>query len=287
MPTVAPLLVAIILAVTEWPLAQARIDFGSASDAADATITPALGENTDIHGIHVGYDAGDIVWSVNQWGGATNPGEFGLTGTFISQRHNVGDRVTVGETNNGIACDDDATGRGYIMYSEDSVHTRFADFPPHAANADHFVCVVYARGQWMYDDNEGEQGAVGVGGDWTVYPFTPAASDILVARVDFGTPADLGDSTVTLGAGEDEEVRGSAGICLPCNIVSHWRTAITCAPERVLQSNVPSARSTACTSDTGRATSPSHRTSGVARGMSSNGLCSNFMVAALIYMENP
>jgi hypothetical protein len=86
---------------------------------------------------------------------AFNPGEFGLTGSYISQRHNPGDHV-IGEVNNGIACDDDATGRGFIMYSEDSeVHDRFADFPPHGDNADHFLCVVYARGQWMYDDNEG------------------------------------------------------------------------------------------------------------------------------------
>ena len=94
------------------------------------------------------------------------------------------------------------------MYSEDSVHNRFSDFPPHASNADHFVCVVWRDGGWAYDDNEGAQGAVGVGGDWTVYPFTPAATDVLVATVDFGSGTVLDDSTVTMGAGQSSEVHG-------------------------------------------------------------------------------
>jgi hypothetical protein len=48
-------------------------------------------------------------------GSTFNPDEFGLTGSYIFQRHNPGDRVMIGEVNNGIACDDDATGRGFIM----------------------------------------------------------------------------------------------------------------------------------------------------------------------------
>ena len=200
----------------------ATIDFGSGDDTTDQTITSTQGQNGAVHGIHLGYDDGDLVWTPNQWGTETasvngggdgvtpgyNSGEFGLTGTFISMRHNVGEHISAGEINNGIACDDDAAGKGYIMYSEDSVHNRFSDHPPHEANAEHFICVVWAQGAWKYDDNEGTQGAVGVGGDWTLHPFTPAETDVLVAQVDFGAPTSLGDSTVTMGQGVDENVHG-------------------------------------------------------------------------------
>ena len=87
------------------------IDFGTVEDPRDQTITDTKGLNYDLHGLRVGYDDGDLVWSPNRWGSTENDGEFGLTGTFISMRLSVGQHVNVGETHNGIACDDDATGK--------------------------------------------------------------------------------------------------------------------------------------------------------------------------------
>ena len=82
-----------------------------------------------------------------------------------------------GASNYGVACQDGATGTGYILYSEQSVHDRFASDPPHVDNADHFVCAVYSGGQWRYDDNS------------AYHAFTPRNTDILVAAVDFGADA--------------------------------------------------------------------------------------------------
>ena len=76
------------------------------------------------------------------------------------------------------------------MYSEESVHTRFAASAPHSANSDHLIAVKYIGGQWFYDNN-------------TAYvAFTPLASDLLLAAVDFGldTVTDLkGTSSVVNG----------------------------------------------------------------------------------------
>jgi hypothetical protein len=78
----------------------------------------------------------------------------------------------VGELRRGIACQDGASGGGYLMYSAEDVRTRFSPVPI-SQNSQHFVCVVLIGGQWHYDNN-------------SVYtPFTPLASDVLVAQVDF------------------------------------------------------------------------------------------------------
>ena len=83
--------------------------------------------------------------------------------------------IALGDLRNGIAAHDQRTGNGYIMYSEESVHTRFADNPPSAWQADHLIAVVFDGGEWKVDRNK-----------YTLVPFTPLASDHLVASVDFG-----------------------------------------------------------------------------------------------------
>ena len=83
--------------------------------------------------------------------------------------------IALGDLNNGIAAHDQRIGNGYIMYSEESVHTRFADNPPSAWNADHLIAVVFDNGEWKVDRNK-----------FHLVPFTPLASDHLLATVDFG-----------------------------------------------------------------------------------------------------
>lgn len=84
--------------------------------------------------------------------------------------------IALGDLNQGIAAHDQRTGPGYIMYSEESIHTRFVDNPPSAWNADHLIAVVLDNGEWKIDRNK-----------YHLVPFTPLPSDHLLASVDFGT----------------------------------------------------------------------------------------------------
>lgn len=81
----------------------------------------------------------------------------------------------LGSANSGILAQDDATGRGYLMYSVQDTHTRFADAPPHAESTDHMIVVKQIDGRWHYDTND------------AYVPFTPAADDVLLFAVDFDT----------------------------------------------------------------------------------------------------
>ena len=103
-------------------------------------------------------------------------------------------QVTLSGLNNGVACQDEHTGTGYILYSAENVHTRFAAASPHADNAENFICAVFdaSSSQWSYDNN----------GNHVV--FTPRDTDLLVAAVDFT------NDLITSGAG----VSGTVGGCL-------------------------------------------------------------------------
>jgi hypothetical protein len=76
----------------------------------------------------------------------------------------------------GVACQDGATGTGYLMYSAENVYTRFAANPPNVSgDAEHFICVKYESSTWKYDNNVG------------YFAFTPEPSDVLVASVNYTT----------------------------------------------------------------------------------------------------
>ncbi|MCH6256333.1 Ig-like domain-containing protein [Puniceicoccaceae bacterium K14] len=94
--------------------------------------------------------------------------------------------------NRGVAGQEEATGSGYIMYTKESVHTRFAATTPHMYNADHFIAVRHNGTTWQYDTNV------------AYASFTPMPSDILVAKVDFTT------NTATMLAGTDTTTNGIA-----------------------------------------------------------------------------
>ncbi|MCH5375078.1 MAG: hypothetical protein JJ992_13975, partial [Planctomycetes bacterium] len=125
-------------------------------------------------------DARDLVydWTDNRWyigdrNYGFNVGEFKVEGThFIAHD---GSRVDIGELKGGIAADDGATGQGFIMYSEESVHERFdgTGAEPYRANSQHLIAVKYDGGQWYYDNNGG------------LHAFTPRSADRLLAQVDF------------------------------------------------------------------------------------------------------
>ena len=79
----------------------------------------------------------------------------------------------IGELNSGIGVRDGVLGSGYLMYSDESVHERFAANPPISSNDDHLIAVRHESGSWQYNDNS----------EWV--DFTPQVNDRLLAEVDF------------------------------------------------------------------------------------------------------
>jgi len=148
----------------------------AAVDYSNDTVSDLAGTNNIINGISLGYVSGDMVFTANQWNGASNSGEFGISGTSFVPNHDLSwdaNAVSILPRNSGVACQDGASGTGFILYSATSVHTRFSAHAPHGSNADHFICVKYNGSDWVYDNNS------------SYYTFTPSSSDVLVASVDF------------------------------------------------------------------------------------------------------
>ena len=84
----------------------------------------------------------------------------------------------VGAANSGIAVSDDATGTGFILYSNEAVATRFGGLNPD--NAENFIAIQLDGTQWQYNN------------DSTWIDFDPVDGDVIVAEVNFD-----GDSVST------------------------------------------------------------------------------------------
>ncbi len=153
----------------------ASVDF-----SAD-TVTSLQGTSGTNNGIVSGYASGDVAFIPNQWNGSPNAGEFGVTGTTFTPNDagDPGTTVFVAPLNRGVAVSDNATGSGHLMYTEESVSTRFGDANPF--NAEHIIAVRNSGGQWQYNNNS------------TWKSFTPVGSDLLLADVDFSA-----DTTTSL-----------------------------------------------------------------------------------------
>ncbi|WP_136079130.1 DUF1349 domain-containing protein [Pontiella desulfatans] len=127
-------------------------------------------------------------------------GEFAIDGTYFIPNGDT-NSISAGDLNFGIKVDDSTSTsnrNGYIMYSAESIHTRFGTgFPassPYPDNADHFIGVFYEENQWCWSNHK-------TGSKWT---FTPEATDILVATASFADSA----STVSSLAGVDTNEYG-------------------------------------------------------------------------------
>lgn len=81
--------------------------------------------------------------------------------------------IDITPLNRGVGALDSRSGNGFLMYSEESVHTRFASSAPNQFNADHVIAVTYSNNQWSYDTNS------------ILVPFTPSPTDLLLASVNF------------------------------------------------------------------------------------------------------
>ena len=120
-------------------------------DFSNDTVTSLDGTDSTIDGIAAGYIDGDLTFTANFWNGSTNPGEFGVTGTFFEVIDTQ--TIDVGATNRGIAVADNATGSGYVLYSVQDVDSRFGD--AYNGNADHLIAVRFHGGQWQYNNSLG------------------------------------------------------------------------------------------------------------------------------------
>lgn len=182
-------LIAVRLNGSQWQYSdnQTWIDFTpvtgdhliAAVDFDADTIAGLSGIDTTIAGIPAGYRSTDIVFVANYFANSINPGEFQLFGSYFTVATAAVDPVSfnVGSVNAGVAAQDDATGTGYLMYSEQNVFARFAADPPYNTgrlrNADHMVAVRFNDGVWQYDNNDA----------WI--DFTPEPTDRLLAELDF------------------------------------------------------------------------------------------------------
>ena len=91
----------------------------------------------------------------------------------LEPRNLLAGDILAGSLNAGVAVADDATGDGYILYSQQDVHTRFDGI--RADNADQFVAVRLSQTQWQYNN------------DVTWVDFDPAPEDRLVAAANFSS----------------------------------------------------------------------------------------------------
>jgi hypothetical protein len=158
-------------------LLVAEIDFTS------DRVTILQGASGVQHGINLGYVLGDLQITANAFDGEANPGDFSASGTQLLRHSNHVEPVFLSLENlkRGIAAsDDNARGRGFILYSAENVHSRFQSPRPHPDNSDHMIIVRYFAGQWHYDN--GQNRNLGIGG---FHAFVPRSGDFLIAEVDF------------------------------------------------------------------------------------------------------
>jgi len=173
-----------------YPLTPAADDRLIASVNFTArTISSLQGSFGAVSGINQGFASGDLGFLPNWWNGRLNSGEYTVTGTFFTVPEilspDVGDTggggttttettFTIGPINSGVAVFDKEIGSGYIMFSAQSLYTRFAAFPPGPGNSNQLIAVRVVNGTWQYNNN------------LVWHTFTPTTDDRLIASIDFG-----------------------------------------------------------------------------------------------------
>lgn len=154
------------------------------------TVTSFRGVDDEIAGIARGYDSGNLYFLADVWGGRANDGEFLVGGNSFSVTATADHNNNIGQTRRGIGVDDSATGEGYLLFSEQSVQSRFGIQADAASN---IIAVRQQADQWQYSDNS-----------LTWRNFTPAAGDRLLAEINMTT-----DSVLSL-EGQTGSINGIA-----------------------------------------------------------------------------
>ena len=125
--------------------------------------------------------------------------EGGVTTVYIGNYYEYVDdndlETGVGTLNNGVSCQDSATGSGYLMYSATDVYQRFGSDAPPANNAAHFICVKYDNGQWQFDNDSSYHAFDPVESHWQEVEGPPVAEQLLL---DLSADPVLIDTVTTL-----------------------------------------------------------------------------------------
>ena len=177
-------------------LLVARVDFNGETSANPGVnvVHDLKGTEGRVEGIASGYADGDLTYVAGAYNGNSNPGEFNILGTAFTR--NLGPTlapINTASQYSGVASKDGYVGTGYMMYSAESVHDRFAGAVI-SSNADHYLTVIYQNDQWSYFNNE------------TLLPFTPRPTDILVASVEFN-----GETTANPDVNTIQDLQGTEG----------------------------------------------------------------------------
>lgn len=137
------------------------------------------GSIEEYQGIQLGIVSTNMNFIANQWNGGSNAGEVDIECPggdancwFTTQN---GTNITSIDIANGVTTlDSDSSTVGFVMYSQEDVHTRFSP-PAFNLNGDNVIAVCYVSGQWYYEDNDGCDN-----------PFTPVNTDVLLANLTWG-----------------------------------------------------------------------------------------------------
>ena len=148
------------------------------------------GATGQVDGIEYGFATGDLTFAANVWDQRLNYGEFTVDGTHFSGESSA--LTYLGGVNLGIQGLDGATGEGYLLFSEEVVHDRFAASAPHSQSSDHLIAVRYQNSLWEYAALS----------QWV--SFEPEATDRLLAHVNYS------EDTVTSLQGASGNVGGIA-----------------------------------------------------------------------------
>ncbi|MGB7328920.1 MAG: PKD domain-containing protein, partial [Rubripirellula sp.] len=162
----------------------AKVDF------TNDVIEDLQGFGGQIQGIDQGYISSDIGFIANQFAGNPNGGEFTVTGSSITVSESPSRWFDLGRLGLGIPGPDASVQSGYILYSSEDVHTRFASAPILASASDHLIIAAYFGGRWQINDNVG----------W--HDFTPQDNDRLLAKIDMGA------NTISSLEGFGGEIKG-------------------------------------------------------------------------------
>lgn len=135
--------------------------------------------SSQYQGIDIGiHSDSDLSITLNSYNGGSNDGEVELSVSTLKDLD--GNSLTIGSMNYGVAMSEVGSGNStdrFIMYSVQSVHTRFTSPAPHGNNADHFIGVHWNGTNWQYDNNT------------TLTNFTPVSTDLLIAYGRNGNPS--------------------------------------------------------------------------------------------------
>jgi hypothetical protein len=144
------------------------------------------GDELDNYNPNIGWWPADEVWMPN-----TGAFHLALSGCLPPIPEGA---VGLGEMNAGVSAPDDGVGPAFIMFTDESVWTRFTAHPPLRAprfeNSNQLALVRQENGEWKYFAKPA----------W--HPLATRASDVLLAEVDMTA------DTISMLVGVDEQIDG-------------------------------------------------------------------------------